>query len=134
MSGSMGSVENGFLAFVGSRASVRLGAVTLLLALVLAPRMEAAITPTSSSLSATSLADVDPLNQVADTDTDGTPDGILTDLSVTTFSMDALPPDLSEVVTTIASVAYSGNNTITVHIFGSRSGTDSTLGSPGGLL
>jgi hypothetical protein len=78
------------------------------------------------------LADVEPLDQDDVTDTDGTSDGLLTDLSVTTIAMDAIPPDLSELVTTSASVTYSGNNTITVHMHGSRSGTDSNLGAPGG--
>jgi hypothetical protein len=108
------------------------GVVALFVALILAPMVEAAITPTSSSLSATSLADVEPLGQADVNDTDGTPDGSLTDLNVTTVSMDAVPPDLSEHVATSASVDYSGNNTITVHMVGSRSGTDPNLGAPGG--
>lgn len=117
---------------VGLRTRMRPIAVALIATLTLVTSAGAAITPTSSSLSATSLADVDPLDQVADTDTDGTPDGNLTDLSVTTVSTDALPPDLSQLVNTSASVAYSGNNTITVQMHGSRSGTDSGLGPPGG--
>jgi len=109
-----------------------MGAVALLTALILAPMVEAEITPTSSSLSATSLADVEPLDQSDVTDTDGTPDGFLTELGVATVSMDAVPPNLSENVATSASVVYSGDHTITVHMVGSRSGTDPTLGAPGG--
>jgi hypothetical protein len=117
---------------VGWRIGTGAGALALLAALTLLPLVEAAITPTSSSLSATSLADVEPLDQADVTDTDGTADGILTDLSVMTVSTDAVPPNLSQLVTTNASVTYSGNNTITVQMHGSRSGTDPNLGPPGG--
>ena len=115
-----------------SRASMHSGTVALFAALALAPMLEADITPSSSSLSATSLADVEPLDLDPVTGTDGTPDGLLRDLSVLAIANDGSPPDLSEFVATSASVAYSGNNTITVQMDGARSGTDSTLGAPGG--
>jgi hypothetical protein len=124
--------EHILLSVAGSQAVTGSGAVALFVALIFAPLVEADITPTSSSLSATSLADVDPLDKDPVSDTDGTTDGVLTDLSVTTVSMDAVPPNLSEVVTTSASVTYSGNNMITVAMHGSRTGTDSNLGAPGG--
>jgi hypothetical protein len=132
MSNSTSIAEHDLRRVVGSRVWMDPGTMALLVALALAPLVEAAITPTSSSLSARSLADVEPLDKTAVTDTDGTPDGSLTDLSVTTVSMDAVPPDLSENVATSASVIYSGNNTITVHMVGSRNGTDPSLGAPGG--
>jgi hypothetical protein len=117
---------------VRSQVRTTPGALALVAALALVPFVEAAITPTSSSLSATSLADVDQLDQADVTDTDGTTNGILTDLSVMTVSMDAVPPNLSQLISTNASVVYSGNNTITVQMHGSRSGTDPNLGPPGG--
>jgi hypothetical protein len=126
--------EHDFLRVVGSRVWMGSGAVVLLAALGLVSTVEAAITPTSSSLSATSLADVEPLDQNDVTDTDGTPDGLLRDLSVTTVATDSVPPDLSELVMANASVVYSGNNTITVQMHGSRSGTDPNLGAPGGAF
>lgn len=91
------------------------------------------ITPLSSQLTASSAADVDPVGtSVPDEDSDGTPDGQLQSLSVSTFQSDSTPPDLSEAVTAHASVVYTGDDLLTVKIFGARSGTDDTLGSPGG--
>jgi hypothetical protein len=116
----------------GSRASMGACAVALLAAFAQVTMLEAAITPSSSSLSATSLADVEPLDQDPVTGSDGTPDGSLTDLSVLAVSTDGSPPGLSEFVATSASATYSGNNTITVEMYGSRTGTDPNLGAPGG--
>jgi hypothetical protein len=105
-----------------------------LLSLVTTSPARADITPLSSQLTASSAADVEPLDagNVPDADSDGTPDGQLKGLSVSTFQSDSTPPDLSEAVTTHASVVYTGDDLLTVNMFGARSGTDDTLGEPGG--
>jgi hypothetical protein len=108
------------------------GIVAMFAALALAPMARADITPSSSRLSATSLGDVEPLDQEPITGTDSTPDGNLMDLSVLAIATDGTPPGLSQFVATNASVTYSGNNTITVEMHGSRTGTDPNLGAPGG--
>jgi len=92
------------------------------------------ITPLSSQLTASSVADVDPdvTPNTPDSDADGTPDGNLRPMSVSTSQTDLVLPDLSELVTASASVTYSGNDALTVQMVGTRSGTDATFGSPGG--
>src|SRR5574338_1560108 len=98
--------------------------------------VQAAITPLSSQLTASSAADLDPvaLDPVPDEDSDGTPDGQLQSPEVSTSQGDSLPPNLSELVTASASVIYTGNDLVTVSMSGSRSGTDDSLGAPGGYF
>lgn len=93
--------------------------------------VRADIVPLSSDLTASSAADVDPSTgtNVPDADADGTPDGQLVGLGVSTFQSDSALPDLSEDVTTTSSVVYTGNDLLTVEMFGARSGTGA--GSPG---
>jgi hypothetical protein len=115
------------------RALGRAAALALLSLGGTAVPARAEITPLSSQLTASSLADVEPLSgaSVPDTDSDGTPDGQLRSLSVSTLQSDSAP-DLAEAVTATASVVYTGDDLLTVEVFGGRSGTDSTIGSPGG--
>jgi hypothetical protein len=120
------------LTVVRSQAWMCINAAALFVALAIVPIANADITPTSSSLSATSLGDVEPLDLEAVTGMDGTPDGNLTNLSAAAASTDGTPPGLAMFVATSASVVYTGNNTITVEMSGSRTGTDPNLGPPGG--
>jgi hypothetical protein len=90
------------------------------------------ITPQSSSISSSSLADVDPDDpNVPDLHSDST-SSQLRPMSVNSIDTDLQPVDLSETVAASASVSYVGNNTIVVHLAGSRSGTDPGPGAPGG--
>ena len=101
-------------------------AVWVLLGLVgTALPVRADILPLSSDLTASSVADVDPSTGTStrDTDADGTPDGQLQGLSVSTLQSDSALPDLSEDVTTTASVVYTGNDLLTVEMLGARSGS-----------
>lgn len=91
------------------------------------------ITPLSSSIRASALADVDPDQpNVPDLHQDSTPDGHLRPMSVNSFDFETQPIDLSESVATSASVSYIGDNTIIVRMAGARSGTDSSPGGAGG--
>lgn len=115
---------------------LRFGGRLVLLVLVIlgwtALQAKADITPLSSRLTASSIADVDPLNPDApDSDADSTPDGHLRPMSVST-SQAEVGSGLSELVTASASVTYTGNDTLTVQMVGARSGTDATFGPPGG--
>jgi hypothetical protein len=97
----------------------------------IASPVHADVTPLSSQLDASSVADVDPGtgSSVPDEDSDGTPDGNLHGLSVSTFQSDSAVPDLLEEVTATSSVVYSGNDLLTVEMFGARSGTGVSAGS-----
>lgn len=119
-----GSVARGL-----SRASLL--AVALICWTALPVRAD--ITPLSSAMTASSVADVDPdaNPDIPDSSADSTPDGNLRPMSVSTSQSD-FSANLSELVTATASVTYAGNDSLTVQMAGARSGTDSTLGSPGG--
>lgn len=66
---------------------------------------------------------------VPDEDSDGTPDGNLHGLSVSTFQSDSAMPGLLEEVTATSSVVYTGNDLLTVEMFGARSGSGVSAGS-----
>jgi hypothetical protein len=109
-------------------------AFALLILSCIATSSQADITPLSSKLKASSVADVDPdtVPNVPDAKEDSTPDGHLRSLGVATGVHDAVPPDLTEFVSTTASVRYVGNDTAIITFIGGRSGSDPTLGPPGG--
>ncbi|HEY7090948.1 MAG TPA: hypothetical protein VH518_22820 [Tepidisphaeraceae bacterium] len=100
--------------------------------LVCTASARADITPISSSISSSALADIDPDDpNVPDLHQDST-SSQLRPMSVSSFDTDVQPVDLSENVASSASVSYIGNDTIIVHMSGARSGTDSAPGAPGG--
>ena len=108
--------------------------ISLLLCLACTATLSRAdITPQTSSINSSSLADVDPDEQPNTPDVHSDSTGSqLRSMNVSSFDFELQPIDLSETVTGAASASYVGNTTIIVHMSGSRSGTDAAPGAPGG--
>jgi len=90
------------------------------------------IAPITSTLKATSRAQVDPHpTSVEQTATDTPLPGTLRNLAVDTSAFDEEPP-LSIQARANGQLTYAGVDSFTLHVFGQRLGTDSSVDEPGG--
>ena len=90
------------------------------------------IAPITSMLKATSRAQVDPHpTSVEQTATDTPLPGTLRNLAVDTSAFDEEPP-LSIQARANGQLTYAGVDSFTLHVFGQRLGTDSSVDEPGG--
>ena len=92
------------------------------------------IAPITSTLKATSRAKVDPHpTSVEQTATDTPSPGTLRNLAVDTSAFDEQQP-LSIQATANGQLTYAGVESFTLHVFGQRLGTDSSVDEPGGVF